>query len=151
MNQSLLSRRASAAGFTLIETLVVLAIAGILSSIAYPSFASVMHKVHRSDALVAMMQIRLVQERFRADNPSYGTLADIGVSSNSAARHYTLSVTEHSQNGFEAIAEATGAQQADASCRVLKLTLTGVDVGYASGPDRAALNPDSVNRQCWRL
>ena len=94
MKHSLLSRRA--AGFTLIETLIVLAIAGILSSIAYPGFASVMHKVNRSDALVAMMQIRLVQERFRADNPSYGTLAEIGMGSTSAARHYTLSMTEHS-------------------------------------------------------
>lgn len=149
MKHTLLAHRA--AGFTLIETLFVLAIAGILSSIAYPGLAGVMHKVHRSDALVAMMQIRLVQERFRADNPSYGSLAEIGMGSISAARHYTLSVTEHSQNGFEAVAEATGAQHADASCRVLKLTLAGVDVSYASGPDSAANNPDAVNRQCWRL
>ncbi len=141
-----------AAGFTLIETMCVVAIAGILSSLAYPSCVNAVHKVRRSDALVAMMQVRLAQERFRADNPGYGSsLSEIGLGNMSAARHYALSVAASSPTGYEATAAAAGTQRSDNRCRYLKLTVAGADVRYASGSDSTVDNPDSVNRQCWSL
>ena len=150
MHHTMFSRRRPAAGFTLIETMCVVAITGILSSIAYPSCVGALHKARRSDALVAMMQVRLAQERFRADNPSYGgSLSEIGLRSVSASRHYALNISANSQTGFEVVAAATGAQQSDSRCRYLKLTVAGAEVSYASGPDGAVDNPDSVNRQCW--
>jgi type IV pilus assembly protein PilE len=65
-------------GFTLVETLIAVAIAGILSGIAYPSFESQVLRARRSDAMAALMQTQLAQERHRADHRSYGDLAAIG-------------------------------------------------------------------------
>ena len=42
------------AGFTLIEMMCAVAVAGVLSSVAYPGFTKVLHKARRSDAHVAL-------------------------------------------------------------------------------------------------
>ena len=73
------------AGFTLIETMVTIGIAGVLSSVAYPSLEGQVMRARRSDALVALMQAQFAQERFRANNASYGSLADAGVRPTSPA------------------------------------------------------------------
>ena len=64
------------AGFTLIELMIATSVSGVLSSIAYPSFSGALQKVRRTDALVAMMQVQQAQERWRANNSRYGTLAN---------------------------------------------------------------------------
>src|SRR5690606_33311988 len=81
------------AGFTLVETMVAVAIAGILSSIAYPSYVGVMNKARRFDAAAAMTSLRMAQERHRANDPQYaGTLAQIRIPALSPAGHYALSI-----------------------------------------------------------
>ena len=79
-------------GFTLIETMVTVAVAGVLSSVAYPSLEGQVMRARRSDALVALMQAQLAEERFRANNASYGSLADAGVRPTSPAGHYRVQV-----------------------------------------------------------
>ena len=69
MNPRLVPPR-RARGFTLIETMVTVAIAGVLSSVAYPSLEGQVLRARRTDALVALMQAQLAQERFRANNAS---------------------------------------------------------------------------------
>jgi type IV pilus assembly protein PilE len=67
-------------GFTLIELLIVLAIVGIISSIAYPSFKSFMIKAHRGDAQAELIKAQLSQTTQHILNPSYSTVAaDIGL------------------------------------------------------------------------
>jgi type IV pilus assembly protein PilE len=138
-------------GFTLIEMLVAIAVAGVLSGVAYPSFESVVLKARRSDALVALMQVQSAQERWRANQRAYGSLAEIGVAQRSAAGHYTLRIDANDIDRYEVIAVATGAQARDASCRTLKLTLDSATVTYSSGPDAAQANPQAANRRCWNL
>jgi len=145
------SPRRSAAGFTLIELMIAVAVAGVLSGVAYPSFIDQVLKVRRSDALVAMMQVQWAQERWRANQASYGSLSEIGVPSVSAARHYTLQMGTTTQDGYDVIAMATGPQARDAQCRYMKLTMAGHNTSYASGPDTATDNPGTANRQCWML
>ena len=43
-------------GFTLIELMIVVAIVGILSAIAYPSYAEYIRKGHRADARAGLLQ-----------------------------------------------------------------------------------------------
>jgi type IV pilus assembly protein PilE len=140
-----------ARGFTLIETLFALAVAGILSSLAYPSYLHVIQRVRRADALVAVMQVQMAQERHRADHARYGSLADLRMNAASPGGHYTLTVEETSSTGYELHAEARGPQGGDRSCRHLRLVVDGAQVSQASGPDEQVANGPADNRKCWGL
>ena len=138
-------------GFTLIELMVTVSIAGVLSSVALPSFEGQLQKARRTDVLLATVQAQAAQERYRSNATSYGSLAEIGVPAHSTAGHYTLQVAAHSADGYELLATATGVQARDAACRHMKLTATGLNLVHASGPDAAVANPADVNRRCWAL
>ena len=142
-------RHRRAAGFTLIETMVTLGIAGVLSSIAYPSLEGQVMRARRTDALVALMQAQLAQERFRANNASYGTLAEVGVRPTSAAGHYRIEVASSSVSGYELIAFALAGQARDTRCRYLRLAMVDATLTYASGSDATTANGADVNRRCW--
>lgn len=47
-------------GFTLIELMIVVAVIGILASIAYPSYEDYIRRARRVDAQGIMMDIQLV-------------------------------------------------------------------------------------------
>ncbi len=136
-------------GFTLIEVLVVLSIAGVLSSVAVPTFQGHLQKARRTDALVTMMQVQLAQARWRANGSGYATLAQIGMAGVSSAGHYTIALTSDNDDHYEVRAAATGAQAGDTACRNMVLRVTGANAAQASGPDASVANPAALNRQCW--
>jgi type IV pilus assembly protein PilE len=136
-------------GFTLIELLFTIAITGVLSSVAYPSLLNVVQKVRRTDALVAVMQVQMAQERHRSNHLAYGSLADIGQPETTTSSHYTLEVANASSAGYELMAVATGAQARDSDCRYLKLTVDGLNVVRTSGSDATVANTAALNRRCW--
>ncbi len=138
-------------GFTLIELMATVSIAGVLSSVALPSFEGVLHKARRSDALIATAQLQLAQEAFRSQASSYGSLAEIRINPRSPAGHYTLVVSALTSTGYDVVATAVGAQARDAACRVLKVTSRGLNVERASGPDANVANDATANRRCWSL
>lgn len=142
---------ARSAGFTSLELLIAVAIAGVLSSLAYPSFVDQLTRARRVDAVVALTSAQLAQERWRANRTSYGSLADIGVAGVSSAGHYTLQVVASSATGYQVLATARGTQDRDAACRNLRLDVDGANFAYASGPDSTVANPASINRRCWSL
>jgi len=136
-------------GFTLIETMVTVGIAGVLSSIAYPSLEGQVMRARRTDALVALMQAQLAQERFRANNASYGSLADAGVRPTSPAGHYRIAVVSSDAAGFELLASAVAGQARDTRRRHLRLALADATLTYALGSDATTANGVEVNRACW--
>ena len=140
-----------AAGFTLIEMMICVAVIGVLSSVAYPAFSGTLATTRRSDALVALMKVQLLQERFRADHPSYGELSALGLDASSPNRHYDIAMLEASATGYSARASAVGAQQRDTPCRHMRLSVDGLNVVYASGATDAVDNASSANRRCWSL
>jgi type IV pilus assembly protein PilE len=156
MNPSVpLSRSRSArrtrrsAGFTLIETMITVGIAGILSGIAYPSLEGQVMRARRTDAFVALLQAQLAQERFRANNASYGSLADVGVRPTSPSGHYRLEVVSSDATGFELLASAVAGQARDTRCRHLRLAFADATLTYASGSDASTANSADANRACW--
>ncbi len=141
--------RRAASGFTLIEILIALSMAGVLSSVALPTFQSHLQKARRTDALVTMMQVQLAQSRWRANSTGYATLAQIGVGSVSSAGHYSLALASEHDDHYEVRATGTGAQAGDTACRNMLLRVTGANVLQASGPDATVANPAAANRKCW--
>jgi type IV pilus assembly protein PilE len=58
-------------GFTLIELMVVVAIIGILASVAYPSYIEYVKKGHRAKAQTVLLEAAQYMQRFYAANNSY--------------------------------------------------------------------------------
>jgi type IV pilus assembly protein PilE len=138
-----------ARGFTLIESLVAVAVASVLSSIAYPSVEAQVLRARRTDALVALMQAQLAEERHRANNSGYGSLADLGLRDTSPGSHYRLQAAVNASGGYELTAGAAGAQARDRNCRYLRLSLVDGTLVYASGADATTANGADANRACW--
>ena len=58
-------------GFTLIELMIVVAIVGILSAIAYPSYAEYIRKGHRAEARAGLLQAQQWLERAATATGTY--------------------------------------------------------------------------------
>jgi type IV pilus assembly protein PilE len=68
-------------GFTLIELMVVVTVATILTVIAVPSYINTVRKSHRTEAKSILLDIAGREERFLATNGSYSaTASDLGFS-----------------------------------------------------------------------
>ena len=66
----------SAAGFTLIELMIVVAIIGILASIAIPNFLKAREKARFTQCVEAMKGVQVAMEMFVSDNGSYDMTCD---------------------------------------------------------------------------
>lgn len=115
-------------GFTLLELMIVFAIIGILLILALPTYMSYTTKSRRADAFSAILNIQLAEERFRANNSQYGSLAQLGIATTSAQGYYVLSTSNLSATSYT-ISATGGAQQANdaegsVSCTTLTLTMT---------------------------
>lgn len=66
-------------GFTLIELMIVVAIVGILSAVAYPSYQSHVLKSQRQVAQAALVSLSSTMERYYSENNKYtdASLPDI--------------------------------------------------------------------------
>jgi len=121
-------------GFTLIELMIVIVVIGILASIALPSYEDYVERARRADGKAALLEVQLAQEKYRANNASYGTLAQIGVSATSTDGYYTIVVDGGTLSGtvFQATAAPTGSQAGD-SCGTFAVNANGsYYTGYAS-------------------
>jgi type IV pilus assembly protein PilE len=113
-------------GFTLIELLIVVAVIGILAAIAIPSYLDYVRKSRRSDALTALGNARLAQEKYRANNSSYGTAAQIAIGSTSPDGYYNITVSNNTSTTYTITADPTGAQAGDSACDPITVNETGV-------------------------
>jgi type IV pilus assembly protein PilE len=82
-------------GFTLIELMTVVAIVAVLAALAIPSFLESLRKSRRSDAMNTIMDIHLAQQKYRANNTTYGTNVQLGFANPqmSPDGHYSVAVT----------------------------------------------------------
>lgn len=114
------ARRQRSAGFTLIELLIAMAIIGILTAIAFPSYKTHMMKSKRGAAQAQMMDIASREEQFLLGGRTYATkeqLTDSG---------YTLPA-DVSQNYSYDIAVGTSAAPS------FEITFTAIDNQLSDG------------------
>lgn len=135
-NLAVKARALYARGFTLIELLIVVAIIGILSSIAVPQYFQYVQKSRRADAQVGLMLEMQSMERCKAANYSY-TGCNI-VNESSPESHYNFSVAIRQQGrGFTLTATGVGKQANDTECQTLTIT------------DQGIRTPSNETTTCW--
>jgi len=135
----MIDSRGRAAGFTLIELMITVAIIGILAAIAYPSYTEYVLRGNRSEAQALLNDAAARQERYYAQNNTYAdTTAKLGYSSASSATNlYTLSIPSASSSAYSLLATA---QRTDAKCGNLGIDQAGTKSETGSG---------SVS-DCWK-
>ena len=136
-------------GFTLIELLIVVVVIALLAAVAVPAYFDSIRKSRRADAITRISQVQQVQERWRANNATYGTLAQTGVPATVTGGYYTLSVANNVASGYEAVAQASGSQIRDTNCVFMRATLAVGNIALTSGPTNAFGNAASLNNRCW--
>ncbi len=126
--------RFKASGFSLLELLIALSIVAILASITIPSYSSFVAKSRRSDAMSALLQIQLAQQRWRASNREYAS--DLNElrwpDDQSPDGYYRVQIGRSDVADFLAKAVPQGAQQSD-DCGVFAINSQGPveDAPYA--------------------
>jgi type IV pilus assembly protein PilE len=123
-NRPATPRLFSARGFTLIELMITVAVIAILATIAYPSYSQYMRQARRAEAKSMLQEIQLLQEKWRANNNTYGSLTNLGWTKTLA--HYTIAISNTSGSTYTITATASGDQANDeksgTSCKELTLT-----------------------------
>ncbi len=138
-------------GFTLLELVFAVVVAGLLAMVAIPSFMDQLRKSRRADAYDHSALITLAQERYRIGHSSFATtidqLASEGVGAVSAGGYYVAAIAEGTGVGYTLTLKPTpdGKQAGDRQCAEFKvvflrggLTRTSTD---ASGGDSST--------RCW--
>jgi type IV pilus assembly protein PilE len=128
-------------GFNLVELVIVLALVAILVTLALPSWQDALRKSRRSDGMQAITTIHLAQERWRVNNTTYASLAQLGVANPyvSSDAHYSLTVSGTSATGYTITAAPQG-DQANDSCGNFVLTFNAGVITKTAGGDDA---------RCW--
>jgi type IV pilus assembly protein PilE len=138
-------------GFTLIELMIVIAIVGVLSAVAYPSYTESVKRSERSAARAALLETQQFMERFYAANSRYSkpkvspvtddvTPPDLPVRLQavpSESPKYDLTVSAAAVNSYT----LTATPRRTDKCGNLTLTNTGVKGRSETGP--------SI-QECWK-
>ncbi len=125
-------------GFTLIEVMIVVAIVGILSAIAYPSYAEYIRRGHRADARAGLLQAQQYLERASTATGIYPTALPANLTwAADTTKRYTIGFQAGNTNAaFTLVAtRKAGGPQATDRCGDFTITNTGVRsaVNYTSG------------------
>lgn len=133
-----LTNRKRAAGFTLIELMIVVLIIGILGAIAYPSYVSQVTEAKRSDGQIGLMNAVQDLEGCFTEYNAYNN-ANCAFNAASPKGHYAIARTVSTATTFT-LQATPNASQTDPFCLNLTLTNTGVQGRTGNSPTVA---------ECW--
>jgi len=142
-------------GFSLIELMIVVAILGIVATIANSSYRNYLVRTHRTDATAALLQIQVAQEKFFLQNNAYAGTAQIALAppaglglsaTTTQGGYYTLTITPAVPTvAYTATATpiSTKGQASDADCQSFSVDQSG---------RKSALDSSSTDNsaKCWR-
>ncbi len=129
----------TAAGFTLIELMITVAVVAILAAIAYPSYQDQIRKSRRAQAKADLVELAQLAERFHTVNNTYaGWTLPFSQSPRDGTSHYGLALSDTGAAKFTLTATPAGDQAKD-KCGTLTLNQAGVK---GSGSDGTTHDPD---------
>jgi type IV pilus assembly protein PilE len=123
-------------GVTLVDLMVVLAITGVLASMALPSYQAQIAKARRSDAIAALTRVQLAQEQFRAHHGSYALALTAlqGAGPTSPNGHYDVALVGAHAGGFIARALPRETEPRDSGCSELTVTVSNGIAVFGPSP-----------------
>jgi type IV pilus assembly protein PilE len=121
----------SGGGFTLIELMIVIALIGVLATIAIPQFQEYQQKSRRSEATRTLMQIAALQEQYFLDNRSYtDDFTDLNFpvagTVTTESGYYAITIDVPDPYTYTMTATPQGPQANDTQCTTLTLDNQGV-------------------------
>lgn len=142
------SRRCEQRGFTLIELMIVVAVVGILSAIAYPSYAEFIRRGHRAEARAGLLQAQQWLERAATATGSYPALASFPASLTTVpGNRYVISYAPAPAAApFTSYTLTAAPQGAQTSDKCASYTLTSVGLRGANGKTSGQAGYDT---DCW--
>ncbi len=100
-------------GYSLVELMVVVAIAAILSAVAIPAYVNYLNRIRQADAASQLLMAHAEQEQYKLDNgkyadkagclPSFGGKCSLG--NKITGKYYTFSVSNAGSDYFVLSAE----------------------------------------------
>ena len=125
-------------GFSLLELVIVLAVIGVLLTLAIPSYQRYTQRVHRAEAIRMMLAIADCQERVRASTGFYDT-SSCGEGFNSDSHELRIEPPDTTASlEFTIIAQLR--QGSDDTCGNLSLDQTG---------SRGISSNQATVSKCW--
>lgn len=127
-------RTSRVSGFSLIELMVVVAVIGILASIALPSYNEHQRKTRRAAGATCVLALAQQAERFYTAGTGTGLtytgfVANTAICEPSTLDFYTFAVPTAAGKSYSISATAKGKQAGDTACSPLTVNQTG-----AKGP-----------------
>ena len=133
-------------GFTLIELMITVAVIGILSAIALPSYTSYITRGKITEAVASLADYRVKMEQFFQDNRNYGTV-------NAACPVVVASSTSFTYTCTVGSATPTVSYTATATSVAGVLGTTAGDYTYAitelNAKTTSKFKGAAVTKSCW--
>ena len=151
-------KRLRVSGLSLIELMVVLAVIGVLSALAYPSYQQHLARRDRLEAIQLLYEAQQFMERYYAQNNRYSSDSEglmppalparLQSTSVQSATRYSLSV-QVSLNTYSLMATPHNVPAHGQWCDQLTLRINHTQTKSATAPDGTVLEPAAVTA-CWR-
>ena len=139
-------------GFSLVELMVVVAILGVIVTLAYPSYRDTVLRGRRTEATRALIDVADRMTEYFIDNKTYtDNLLALGLGTDPFITdngYYSLTVRDNGGGGacpiatcFELDATPIGTQADDDDCAEIQFNSSGVKAAFA--------DDNSQNNSCW--
>lgn len=111
--------------------MIVVAIVGIIASIAYPSYQAHTLKTHRANSMASLLELSQFMERLFSETGSYTPAPAVALPftqspNDGSTAKYTIAASTRTATAYTLTATPSGAQTNDTRCGALTLNSTGV-------------------------
>lgn len=112
-------------GFTLLELMIVVLIVAVLAGLAFNAYNNQVRKSRRAEAKQVLSDLMLKQEKYRSNNTTFGTVAQVGGAASSTYYDFcpVAATCTQSATAYVLTAVPKGDQTKD-SCGTLTLSMS---------------------------